>query len=285
MAIHPTAVVDEKAQLGADVKIGPFCVVEQDVVLGDGCVLEARAIIRNGSRLGSENHLFEGALVGGMPQHLQIPQRIGGVVLGNGNQIRENATIHCALHEGQNTVIGDGNMIMVNTHVAHDCVIGNNTVLINNTMVAGHVEVGDRAYVAGGSGIQQFRRVGRLATVGGQARVTKDVPPFVMLDGVNCAVVGLNKVGIRRAGYTPQEISEIREAYDLIFRSGLTWKEVCLRLPREFPQGPAAEFHAFISAGGKYGFATERRVPSHVTLPMSLANDDDQRPELRVQAG
>jgi len=284
MTIHPTAVVNEQAQLGADVRIGPFCVVEADVVIGDGCTMEARAIVRNGSRLGNDNHIFEGAVVGGMPQHLHLPEQTGGVLIGNGNRIRENATIHAALHAGQNTTVGDGNMVMVNTHVAHDCVIGNNTVLINNTMVAGHVHVEDRAYVAGGSGIQQFRRVGRLATVGGQARVTKDVPPFVMIDGIHCAVVGLNRVGIRRAGYSAQEFNEIREAYHLIFRSGLTWREVCERLPQEFPEGPAAEFHRFISAGGKYGFATERRVPSHVTLPLPAADEEDQ-PELRVQAG
>ena len=281
MRVDPTAVVAPGAKLGQEVVIGPFCVVESDVVLGDGCRLEGRVTIKSGTTLGPCNQVFEGAVLGGIPQHLHVPQDLGRLEIGARNTIRENVTMHRAMKAGESTIVGNDNLIMVNSHVAHDCRVGNNVVLINNSMLGGHVEVHDRVYMAGGAGIQQFCRIGRLATIGGQGRVTKDLPPFVVMDGLTGGVVGLNLVGIRRAGYTSDDITQLKAAYRVIYRSGLTWNEVLSRLPGEFPAGPAAEFHSFFAAG-KRGFVCERRTPAAASVRLELPAEETQA--LRIKA-
>jgi len=265
VSIHPTAIVDSTATLGADVHIGPFCIVEKDVVLGDHCRLESRVVVKEGSILGHGNRLHEGSILGGLPQHSHLPERTGTLTIGSENTFRENTTVHRALQEDTTTRIGDQNLVMVGVHIGHDCLIGNHTVLINNVMLAGHVTVEDRAYVAGGAAVQQFRRVGRLAAVGGYSRAVKDVPPFVMLDGNTSGVVGLNRVGLQRAGYQQEEIISLKNAYRLIYRSGLDWNEILERLKAEFTTGLAAEFYSFF-VKGKYGFMPERRTPNSATI-------------------
>jgi UDP-N-acetylglucosamine acyltransferase len=197
--VHPTAVISPAAQICEDVEIGPFCVVEPDVTIESSCRLEGHTVIKTGTRLGPNNHVFECAVLGGLPQHVHIPERPGRVVIGAGNTIRENVTIHRALDEDEATVVGDNNLLMANAHVAHDCRVGNNTIFANNVMLAGHVTVGDRAYVSGAVAVHQFCRVGSLAMVGGQAHIIKDVPPFVTIDGLSSYVVGLNQIEIGRA--------------------------------------------------------------------------------------
>lgn len=282
MRVDPTAVVATGAKLGRDVQIGPFCIIESGVALGDGCRLEGRVTIKSGTTLGPENYICEGAVLGGFPQHLKMPSQPGDLEIGARNTIRENVTMHRAMAAGKATVVGNDNLIMVSSHVAHDCRVGNNVVLINNTMLGGHVEIHDRVYMAGGAGIQQFCRIGQLATIGGQGRVTKDLPPFVVMDGLTGGVVGLNLVGIRRAGYTNHDIAQLKAAYRVIFRSGLTWNEVLARLPGEFPDGPAAEFHRFF-AEGKRGFVCERRTPAAATVRLEPPAEEAQA--LRIKAG
>ncbi len=267
MSIHPSACVDPTAQVGSQVTIGPFCMIEPGVVIGDGCHLEGRVTIKRYTQLGEHNHICEGAVLGGSPQHHGATDQTGRLIIGQANSIRENVTIHRGLAEEDVTRIGDHNMIMVNAHIAHDCQIGNHVVIINNVMIAGHATIEDRAYLAGGAGIQQFRRVGTAATVGGYGRVTKDVPPYVVLDGQANGIVGLNLVGLRRAGYTRKEIHQLKAAYRLIYRSGLPWQEVLQRLPQEFPDGPAAAFHRFF-ATGQHGFMPERRTPPAATVKL-----------------
>lgn len=267
MNIHPTAVIDSNAMLGRDVVIGPFCIVEKDVLIADGCRLASRVVIKEGTRMGTNNRVHEGAVLGGLPQHMQLPKTTGSLEIGVGNTFRENTTVHRALHEGDQTVIGDNNLIMVGAHVGHDCQIGHHVALINNVMIAGHVTIEDRAYVAGGAAVQQFRRVGRLAAVGGYARAVKDVPPYVTLDGYTSGVVGLNRVGLQRAGYKAAEILSLKNAYRLIYRSGLPWKEILERLKADFTSGPAAEFYPFLTEG-QYGFMPERRAPASATIKL-----------------
>ncbi|MCA9240898.1 MAG: hypothetical protein KDA37_11895, partial [Planctomycetales bacterium] len=156
-------------------------------------------------------------------------------------------------------------LLMVGSHVAHDCTVGNNVVLTNNAMLGGHVEVGDRAYLAGGAAVHQFCRVGRIAMVGGLARVTQDVPPFVLIDGESFAVVGLNKVGLRRAGLLLEEVRDLKAAYQIFYRSGLTFEERLETISAEFLHGPAAEFGEFF-LGGSRGFVRERRTPPGATI-------------------
>jgi UDP-N-acetylglucosamine acyltransferase len=263
--IHPTAVVDARAEIAEDVTIGAFSVIESDVRIGQGCRIASHAVVRNGTWLGENNTVSEGAVLGGQPQHLRAGESIGRVKIGNGNTIRENATLHCAVKEGDWTIVGDGNLIMVNAHIAHDCRVGNNTIITNNVMVAGHVLIEDRAYISGAVGIHQFCRIGRLAMVGGQAHVNRDVLPYTTLDGRTSDVVGLNMIGLRRSGFADEDIVQLKAAYRLIYRSGLTWNEIIAQLKLDFADGPAAIYHDFLRRG-KRGIMQDRRGPVRSTL-------------------
>jgi UDP-N-acetylglucosamine acyltransferase len=203
---------------------------------------------------------MEGCVLGGMPQHIHMPEHPGTTVIGDGNVFRENVTVHRALAAGNVTRIGSRCLFMVNSHAAHDCVVGDGVILTNGTMLGGHVHVGDKAVLGGGAAVHQFCRIGRLAMIGGMARVLRDVPPFTTLDGGSAMVVGLNKVGLRRAGMTADDMLQLKQAYRVIYRSGLMWKEMLDALRLEFVEGPAAEFLPFFM-GGKRGFVQERRTP------------------------
>jgi UDP-N-acetylglucosamine acyltransferase len=282
VGIHPSAIVHRSAQISADVQIGPFCIIEAGVVIGPGSILEGRSVLKEGTILGANNHVFEGAVLGGLPQHVHAPAKPGHIVLGAGNTIRENATIHRALMPDHATVIGDNCLLMVNTHVAHDCHLGNNVIVTNNAMLAGHVRVDDRAYISGAAGVHQFCRVGTLAMVGGQAHMVQDVPPYVTVDGLSSLVVGLNKIGLRRAGYDQATIQHLMAAYRLIYRSGLRWTDVLEQLRTRFPVGPAAAFYEFLSTTAR-GIVSERRTPPGATI--KLRETVEAEPEVRVKYG
>jgi UDP-N-acetylglucosamine acyltransferase len=276
--IHPLAIVSPRAQLGQNVRVGPFCVVEEGAALGDNCRLESHVVVKRGVVLGANNHVFDGAVLGGPPQHARCPARTGGLRIGDGNVIREFVTVHRALAEDHLTTIGDGNLLMSHVHVAHDCALGKGISVVNNVMLAGHVSVGDQAFISGAVGVHQFCRIGRLAMVGGQAHVNKDVPPFVTVDGATTTVVGLNLIGLRRAGLAREQIDHLKAAYRLIYRSGLAWEEIIERLRAEFADGPAAEFSQFF-AGGRRGFTPQRRPALSLRLP-----DEDEGESLRAAA-
>ncbi len=282
MKIHPLAVISSSANIAPDVQIGPFCVVESDVTLGEGCVLESRAVIRGKTTLGPNNHVFEGAVLGGLPQHINMPETPGKLIIGSGNTIRENCTIHVAMEAENATLVGDDNLLMGNTHIAHDCHLGNHVILTNNVMLAGHTTIDDRAFLSGAAALHQFVRVGTLAMVGGQAHMVKDVPPFVTVDGLSSLVVGLNQVGLRRAGYKLDDIRQLKAAYRLIYRSGLTWDETVERLKAEFSEGPAAAFHEFLSTTQR-GITSERRTPSGATLKLrTTASEPESQPQAKA---
>ena len=162
--------------------------------------------------------------------------------------------------------------------MAHDCLVGNNIIFANNTLLAGHVVVEDRAFLSGAVGVHQFCRIGRLAMIGGHARVVQDVPPYMMVDGISGCIVGLNLVGLRRNGFVAEEIADLKAAYRLIYRSGMKWNEILQQLQVDHAAGPAAEFHAFLSQG-KRGFVQERRMPPTATLKLRRPVDDEQQPE------
>jgi UDP-N-acetylglucosamine acyltransferase len=282
VSIHPLAVVSPHAELGSNVRIGPFCVVEAGVVLGDGCNLASRVTIKSGTILGRDNLVLEGTVLGGMPQHIHMPEHPGTVEIGDGNVFRENCTVHRALEAGRVTRIGNRCLFMVAAHAAHDCVVEDHVVLTNGSMLGGHVQVGQRAYVGGAVGVHQFCRIGQLAMIGGCARVIRDVPPFTMLDGDSAMIVGLNKVGLRRAGYSASDILDLKAAYRVIYRSGLMWQEMLDTLQMEFPMGPAAAFREFF-IGGKRGFVQERRTPPGAIVRLRRDDADDSSLELPQQ--
>ena len=272
--IHPSAIISDQVQIGVDVEIGPYCIVEQGTTLGDRTRLEGHVTIKCGTRLGCDNTICEGAVLGGIPQHTRVPEHIGGLRIGDRNTIREHVTIHRAMHEGQATTIGDDCLIMVGAHIAHDGNIGNRVILTNGVMLGGHVQVGDRACLGGNAAVHQFCRIGRLAMVGGCTKVVQDLPPFVLTDGGTAMIVGLNRVGLQRAGLTRSDILELKAAYRLIYREGLTFREMVETLEQRFPTGIAGEFAEFFRSGTR-GFIQERRSPPKVALRVHPAVDDE----------
>ncbi len=252
--------------------------------IGPGCVLESRVVVKDGTTLGVNNHIFDGVLLGGLPQHVHVPEVPGRLTIGAHNTIRENVTIHRALVPEHTTSVGDRCLLMVNAHVAHDCRLGSQVIVTNNAMLAGHVHVDDHAYISGAVGIHQFCRVGAFAMVGGQAHLVQDVPPYVTVDGLSSLVVGLNKIGLRRAGYDQGVIQTLMAAYRLIYRSGLRWAEILEQLRTRFPVGPAALFYAFLSTTAR-GIVSERRAPPGATIKLREPEEAVPERQVRVKFG
>ena len=282
MSIHPTAIVSPSARIDSDVEIGPFCIIEPGTVIGSGCVLESRVVIKEGTHLGSDNHLFDGVVLGGMPQHVHVPEQPGVVVIGSRNTIRENVTVHRALVSDHTTTIGDDCLLMVAAHVAHDCQLSDHVIVANNAMLAGHVHIDDHVYISGAAGIHQFCRVGCFAMVGGQAHLSQDVPPYVTVDGMSSMAVGLNKIGLRRGGYKQAAIQELMAAYRVIYRSGLPWAELLEQLRTQFPTGPAALFYEFLSTTAR-GVISERRSPPGATIKLRDTVEAEPEPVVRMR--
>ena len=283
MQIDPNALVHPSAQLGPGVTVGPFSVIESGAKIGAGCQIASRVTIKSGVTLGVENVVEEGAVLGGLPQHLDRIKSPGPLLIGDRNVIRENVTLHLAMTDTGVTRVGDDCLLMVGSHVAHDCEIGDRVVLTNNVLLAGHVTIGARAYLGGGAAIHQFCRIGRVAMVGGMARVTQDIPPFVTLDGGTGSVVGLNRVGLRRAGLDLQAMRSVKAAYQLIYRSGLSFEERLAALDAEFPTGPASEFAPFFRDSER-GFVRERRTPPGATIRV-MQDEVEERANEQRRAG
>lgn len=221
--IHPTAIVDTKARLGNNIEIGPFCIIEGDVEIGDNVSIGARCTIRSGSHIGNNSQISEGVVIGMQPQDLKYKGEKTQVIIGENTQIREMASIERGTVTGRGyTTIGDNNLIMAFSHIAHDCQIGNNVILSHGAGLAGHVTIEDRVVIGGMAGIHQFCRVGTMSMVGGVSKVTKNVPPFLLVDGNPATVAGINFVGLRRGGVNADIRAEIKKAYKILYRSDLT---------------------------------------------------------------
>jgi UDP-N-acetylglucosamine acyltransferase len=219
--VHPTALVDPGAWLDDDVVVGPFCIVGSDVRIGKGTRLEANVHVYPGTTLGQECRMFAGAKLGGPPQDLKYRGEKSLLIIGDRNIIREEVTIHRASGEGMATRIGSDNMLMAYSHVGHNCELGNHISITNQSGISGHVVIEDRVIISGLVGVHQYVRIGRLAIVGGFSKVVQDVPPFMMADGRPAKILGLNVIGLRRAGVPLGVRSGLKQAYKLIYRSGL----------------------------------------------------------------
>lgn len=228
--IHPTAVVSSRAQLGSGNDIGPFAVIEDDVIIGSDNVICPHAVIKSGTRLGNGNSVHEHAALGGMPQDLKFKPQPTVLVIGDGNMLREYVTIHRASSAEGNTRLGDNNLLMTCSHVGHDCQVGNNVVIASSTALAGHVHIENRAFVSGGVMIHQFTQVGRYAMIGGNSKITQDVLPYFITDGVPGVVRGLNLVGLKRAGFETEDVKALKAAFRTLFREGLPLAEALSRL-------------------------------------------------------
>ncbi len=221
MAIHPSAVIDPKAEIGNNVEIGPGVVVGAHVQIGDDCRLDPHVYLLPYTRLGRECHVHAGAVLGGEPQDHKFKGERSFLHIGDRNTIREFVTIHRARGEDERTLLGDDNMVMAYCHIGHNCVIGSNVMMANYTGISGHVEIEDRVMISGHVGVHQFVRIGRLVMIGGCSKVVQDVPPYMIADGRPCKVYGLNVVGLRRNGIPSQVRGALKQAYKYLYRSEL----------------------------------------------------------------
>ncbi len=263
-SIHPTAIVDPSAEIDDSAEIGPFCIIEQDVRIGAGTRILARAHICGHTRIGNNNVIHMGAVIGDLPQYLGFdPATVSYTVLGHENHIREYVTIHRSITAGGETRIGNNNFLMALCHVAHDCQIGDRVVIVSLAGIAGHVVIGDRAFVSGGAMAHQFVRIGTMAMVGGNSKVSKDVPPYLMHEGESY-VIGLNVVGLRRAGVNADTRAVLGRAYKVVFRSGLSVPNALQALQlewegREMPP-ELKHFVEFCAVKSKRGLARAPRT-------------------------
>ncbi len=238
-AIHPTAIVDQAAQLGAGVTVGPYSIIEGRVVIGDGTRIGPHVVIRDFTTIGANCRIFQFAVLGEIPQDLKFNGEESRLVIGDDNTIREFATMHRGTAGGGGlTSIGRGNLFMAYTHVAHDCHVGDHVIMSNNATLGGHITVEDHAILGGLSAVHQFCRIGRNAFIGGCSAVHRDVPPFAMAVGNRAKLVGLNLVGLKRAGFTDSSLQGLKKAYELLFLSDLNLKEAMDRIRREIPASP-----------------------------------------------
>ena len=220
--IHPSANVDKKAQLDDGVRVGPNCVIEADVRIGSGTVLGPNVFVDNGSTIGKNNQIFANCVIGGFPQILGWSQDhpIGSLVIGDGNAIRENVTLHRSMYSGRETRIGNDNLIMVGAHVGHDCILEDMTVLTNMVQLGGHCKIETGAWLSGLAALHQFVTMGRWSYAAGMTVVTHDVPPFVMVSGsYPTRVRGVNVRGMRRAGLSEEDQQVISTAFKKLYRT------------------------------------------------------------------
>ncbi|MFM8732117.1 MAG: acyl-ACP--UDP-N-acetylglucosamine O-acyltransferase [Phycisphaerales bacterium] len=218
-AIHPTAIVDPSARLAPSVTVGPWSVIGPDVSIGEGTQVDSHVVIEAHTRIGRQNRIFPFAYIGGTPQDKKYAGERAFCEIGDRNQVREHVTIHRGTGNGGGwTRIGNDNLIMGTVHIAHDCVVGNGCVLANNVMLAGHAVVQDHANLGGGAGIHHFVVIGTCAFVGAMARVSMDVPPFMIVEGNPAEVRGHNHIAMARRGFTETDIGAMKEAYKRLYR-------------------------------------------------------------------
>ena len=228
--IHSTAQVSSHADIGSKATIGPYAVIEDGVEIGEGCEIGAHAVIKSGTMLGARNRVFEHAVLGGEPQDVKFKGEASKLVIGDDNLIREFCTLHRASGEGETTHVGSRNFLMVGVHIAHNCTIGDDNIMANGAALAGHIVVEDHVFLSNNVGAHQFVRFGRYAMVGGKSKIVQDVLPFFLTDGNPARVRGLNSVGLRRAGFSQETRSALKEAYRLLFRSAVPFEEALKQL-------------------------------------------------------
>lgn len=251
--IHPTAVVSSDAEIGDDVWIGPYSVIEGKIRIGDGTRLEAFVHVNDYVEIGRNCHVFEYTSLGGIPQDHGFRGEVTYVKIGDGVILRENITINRATGEGCSTVVGDGTMIMDGCHLAHNVKIGSNCTFTNKVGFAGHCEVGNNVVVGGLTGFHQFVKVGSYAMVGGMAKIVKDVPPYSLVDGHPARIYGLNTVGLRRSGFSQDERNHIKEIYKVLYDRNLLKGEAIAEIERRWPQDPLARTIADFAASVRRG--------------------------------
>lgn len=262
--IHPTAIVDPTASLAPSAMVGPYCVIGPKVTIGENTVLHNHVTVQSLTTIGEGNEIYPFVVLGADPQDRKFKGEQAWCVIGDYNRIREHVTIHRGTRNGGDvTRIGDHNLIMVAAHIAHDCQIGDHTTIANQVMLAGHVRVEDGANIGGGAGVHHFATVGACAFVGGLARITKDVPPFMIVEGNPAEVRAVNSIAMVRRGYAPEAIEALKDAFRRLFRDNdAVMHDKLVDLKREYADVPAVGrlCDALVAtANGVHGRALELR--------------------------
>ncbi len=234
MAIHPMAIVDDGAKRHPSVEVGPFTIIDDGADIGEGTVIGSGVRIHGHTRIGRDNQIFDGAVLGALPQDTGFdPATDSYLTIGDNNVLREGVNISRAKVEGASTRLGDHNFFMCNVHLGHDCDFGSHIIIAPGTVVGGHVEVADRAFISGVVAVHQFCRIGELAMIAGGTKVVKDIPPFAMADGNPATLIGNNVVGLRRNGFDATRRQAIKHCYKTLFKSGLNLSTAIERLKGE----------------------------------------------------
>jgi UDP-N-acetylglucosamine acyltransferase len=234
--IHKTAIVSPKAELGQNVEIGPFTVIENDVIIGNDTVIGSNVMVASGARIGEKCKIFHGAVLSTVPQDLKFGNEKTTLEIGNYTTIREYATLNRGTTDHWKTVVGDNCLLMAYSHVAHDCTLGNNVIIANSVNMAGHVTIEDFVGIGGMVPIHQFVKIGKHTFVGGGFRIPKDVPPYILAMGEPLRYAGLNTIGLQRRGFSTETLAEIKKAYRIFYRSNLTVEKALAKIEAEIPQ-------------------------------------------------
>lgn len=252
--IAPTARVSSEANIGPGVRVGEYCVIEPDVTIGRGCTLEPYVYVKRWTSMGEENQISAGTVLGTDPLDKAFTGERSYLRIGNGNRIREHFTISRGTQPESETRIGNWNYIMTSGHIAHNCLLGDNVVLASCSLLAGYVEVQDGAFISGEVAVHQFTRIGRLAMVSGATRVPQDLPPFFLYWGERGLPRGLNRVGLKRAGFSPADINTLKKIYRILFNARLKLQDA-LRMIEEDAPGPLGDEITSFVRSSKRGIA------------------------------
>ena len=237
--IHPTAIIDPKARIGANCNIGPYCVIGENVTLGDECQLHSHVVIDGHTTIGRGNEMFPFATLGTKTQDLKYQGGLTRVQIGDHNVFREGVTVHSATNDGDSTVLGSHNVFLTHAHIAHDCQLGSHIIMSGFAGLAGHVVLEDNVVLAGYVAVHQFCRIGKLVMVGGCSKIRQDVPPYMLADGQPAIVHTINKVGIERYGISEEAQNAIKQAYKILFREPIpTMAAALAKVESELPQLP-----------------------------------------------
>lgn len=252
MPIHSTAVIDPLAQLAPTVEVGPYTVIEGPVRIAEGTRIAPHVHVLGHTTIGSGCRIHTGAVIGDWPQDRAYSGAESYCRIGNDTVIREHVTIHRGTAPGSETVVGNRCLLLAHAHVAHNCRLGDDILMVNGALLAGHVTVGNRAVISGNAGIHQFCRVGELAMIGGLAKITRDIPPFLMFDGAGICV-GVNTVGLRRAGFSREERQEIKSVYKLLYRTSGSSSRALTEIQQLVTTPAGKKLYEFLSAPSKRG--------------------------------
>ncbi|MGD0969551.1 MAG: acyl-ACP--UDP-N-acetylglucosamine O-acyltransferase [Candidatus Aquilonibacter sp.] len=251
--IHSTAIVHPSANIARGVDIGPYCLVGENVSIGKGTVLQGHVVVNGWTSIGEQCEIYPFATIGAASQDRKYAGERAYTKIGNRTVLREYVSVQRATGEDQVTAVGDDCLLLAYTHIAHNCILGNHVTMSNLAQLAGHVEVADFVTIGGQAGVHQFTRIGRYAMVGGASKITKDVPPFFLIEGNPAEPYGLNSVGLRRAGFSLEERNEIKKFYKILYNPKLNVSQAVEEMKAEASSEPGRELVAFLEAPSQRG--------------------------------